>query len=67
MKFVCTLILCLALMLSLFGCGKEPKLLHCDGCGKELTVDGNSNMEEDWIVLCPQCEEEALGDLAQES
>ena len=67
MKFVPVLILCLALMLSLFGCGKEPKLLHCDGCGKDLTVDADSNMDEDWIVLCPQCEKEALGDLAQES
>lgn len=62
MKFISVLILCLAMMLMLFGCGKEPKLLHCDRCGKELTVDGDSNMEEDWIIFCPACEEEAFGD-----
>ena len=51
----------LAVLLMLSGCGKT-KLLHCDNCNKELTVEEGSNMEEDWIIYCPECEEELFGD-----
>lgn len=57
------LLLVLILSLSMFilgSCG--AKTLHCDGCGKELKVANSSNMEEDWIVFCKDCEEEVFGD-----
>ena len=47
----------LGLMCALFGCGKE-KLLHCDGCGGEIRVEADSNMDEDWIIFCERCEKE---------
>ncbi len=43
------------LLLALAGCGKPGKLLHCDGCGREVTVAADSNMDEDWIILCEDC------------
>lgn len=43
------------------GCG-EKKTLHCDCCGSEVVVDGDSNMEEDWIIYCETCNEELFGD-----
>ena len=61
MKRMIAILLLLTVFL-LCGCKPEPKLLHCDRCGKEITVDGNSNMTEDWIIFCPECEEEAFGD-----
>ena len=39
---------------SLFGCA-EKKILHCDGCGREVPVSTDSDMTEDWIVLCKDC------------
>lgn len=50
-----------ALVLLLCGCG-AAKILHCDGCGKELRVKASSNMEEDWILYCDACNEEFFGD-----
>ena len=34
----------------------------CDKCGKEVTVAGNSNMEEDWTIYCSECEEAIFGE-----
>ncbi len=42
-------------VLLLFGCG-ETKALHCDRCGKEIKVAVDSNMTEDWIILCEDCQ-----------
>ena len=42
------------------GCG--TKTLYCDGCNAELKVAKSSNMDEDWIVFCKDCEEELFGD-----
>jgi len=58
-----TLALCMlmAVLFTVTGCGKT-KLLHCDGCNKEVFVDENSNMEEDWIIYCEECNEELFGD-----
>jgi hypothetical protein len=39
--------------LAFAGCAK--KVVHCDGCGKEIKLPANSNMTEDWIVLCDEC------------
>ena len=56
-----------AALLTFGGCG--TKTLHCDGCNKELKVSKSSNMEEDWIIFCEDCEEEVFGDepLVEES
>ena len=56
MKKLLILAAILALCLSLTACGS--KILHCDGCGAEVQVAQNSNMEEDWIVFCSECEAE---------
>lgn len=49
------------ILLGLAGC-KPDKLLHCDHCGAEVTVEADSNMEEHWIIYCPKCNEELFGD-----
>lgn len=47
----------LGALLLLSSCG-ATKTLHCDGCGKDVTVSESSNMEEDWLVYCEDCNEE---------
>ena len=61
MKKVLVLLLVACMLLAVVGCGRT-KTLHCDGCGKEVTVKEDSNMEEDWIIYCEQCNEELFGD-----
>ena len=51
-KLIC-LVLAMLTALSMAGCAK--KILHCDGCGAEVQVRLSSNMEEDWIILCEDC------------
>ena len=55
-KILLALLLALSL-LALSACG-EKRIVHCDGCGKELQVNANSNMDEDWIILCEDCQKE---------
>ena len=57
----------LAVVLSLMaaflcGCGKTAavRTVHCDHCGKELSVPEDSNMTDNWILYCTDCEK-ALG------
>lgn len=52
-------VLCAALML--FGC-KEKRIVHCDGCGKEIKVDADSDTTEDWIILCDECQKKLYED-----
>lgn len=59
-KFV-LLLLALAMLLTMAACG-ATKTLHCDGCGTEVTVEASSNMEEDWIIFCGECNEELFGE-----
>lgn len=47
------------LLLTLCGCG-EKKELTCDHCGKKVSVSAKSNMEEDWIIYCSECEKEIM-------
>ncbi len=47
----------LLLMLLLCGCG-EKKVLHCDGCGAEIGVTADSNVNEEWILYCKACEQQ---------
>lgn len=56
MKKVILTILILLMILSMASC--KTKTLHCDHCGAEVTVKESSNMEEDWIIYCAECNEE---------
>ena len=56
MKRMIDSLLILLALLSLCACGgKKTKILHCDGCGKEIKVSADSSMTEDWIILCNEC------------
>ena len=48
------------LVLLMLGCAK--KILHCDGCGKEVKVSADSNLTEDSIILCDDCQKKLYGD-----
>ena len=50
----------LACILSTAACSGEKKQLTCDGCGKVVEVNADSNMEEDWIIFCDECGEPEL-------
>ena len=52
-RILITLILS-AMMAAAAGCG--VKTLHCDGCDAEVFVKKSSNMDEDWIIFCKDCE-----------
>lgn len=54
------ILLCL-LALLLCGCGGKGGIVHCDGCGAEITLEPGSKITEDWIVFCKTCEQEKLG------
>ena len=56
MKKLMVFLLALVMLPALYGCG--TKTLHCDGCGAEVKVEKSSNMEEDWLVLCEECNQE---------
>ena len=58
-KLVVLLVICSLIVVA--GCGKT-KVLHCDHCNKEVTVEESSNMEEDWIIYCEECNEKLFGD-----
>lgn len=60
MKRIFAAMMAVLLVLALTACG--VKVLHCDACGKEVKVKESSNMEEDWIIYCEQCNEELFGD-----
>ena len=58
MKRIFCLLLTFLLIAALFAGytdSKPTKILHCDGCGKEVEVDADSGGEEDWIILCEDC------------
>ena len=54
-----TLRLLAALLLSLLLAGCGGRIVHCDGCGKELRVSDSSNVDESWTILCRDCEKNA--------
>lgn len=60
-KVLLLLIAIMTLLLCMAGCSKT-KTLHCDNCNKEVTVDADSNMEEEWLVYCDECNEKLFGD-----
>ncbi len=61
MKKVLCFILTLCVIPALSACGKT-KALHCDSCGKEVTVNEHSDMEESWLIYCNTCHDELFGD-----
>lgn len=65
MKRVAMLAVCIGIMTVFCGCG--TKVLHCDNCGKEIKVSKDSNMDEDWIIFCSECEKDlGLDDIVPE-
>lgn len=56
-KRILFLTLILALAVTVCACGEEAKTLHCDNCGKAVTVEGDSNMDESWSIYCKECDE----------
>lgn len=48
--------LLLVLMLGMVACG-AARIVHCDKCGKEIKVDSDSNITEDWVVFCDDCDD----------
>lgn len=61
MKKLLCLIITSALIFALCGCIKM-KTLSCDGCGTEVSVRESSNMTDEWIIYCEECNEEFFGD-----
>ena len=46
-----TMVFCMA------SCEKETKELTCDGCGKLVEIEADSNMTDEWILFCEECGE----------
>ena len=40
----------------LFACAGNTRIVHCDGCGKEISVPEDSDTDESWIILCDDCQ-----------
>ena len=61
-KRICILLAAILLLSAvLTGCGKAAtatRIVHCDNCGKEIEVPEDSNMTDDWILYCSDCEKE---------
>ena len=60
MKKIVCLMLALVLMLTLVACGKRT--VTCDGCGRDIQVKANSNVTDEWILFCSECETEFFGE-----
>ena len=60
-KWIAATLTIVCLMFLLCACA-ESRIVHCDRCGAEITLDADSNIDEDWIVFCKTCEKEAFGD-----
>jgi len=61
LKRIIVIVSIAALLISLAACG-AVKTMHCDSCGKEVQVKESSNMEEDWIIYCEECNESLFAD-----
>ena len=60
-KLFCALLAVMLLISAVCtGCGKpkETRIVHCDNCGKEIEIDADSNMTDEWILYCTDCEKE---------
>ncbi|MBE6688405.1 MAG: hypothetical protein E7588_03885 [Ruminococcaceae bacterium] len=61
MKKLIYLFVTMCILLTITGCAKT-KTLHCDYCNKDVKVKESSNMEENWIIYCSECNNELFGD-----
>lgn len=62
MKKLLCILMALSILFAFAGCAKtEMKTLHCDRCQKAVEVEASSNMEEDWILYCAECDELLFG------
>ena len=61
MKKIISILLVILMLVAFVGCG-ATKALHCDKCGAEVEVEADSNMTEDWMILCNKCESEAAAE-----
>ena len=61
MKKFLGILMIICVLLFATSCG-EKKILHCDHCNKEVLVDAESNMEEEWLIYCEECNEELFAD-----
>lgn len=59
-KIVC-LSLVFVMLFAFAGCG-EKVTLKCDKCGKDVSADADSNMTDEWIIYCEECEKELFSD-----
>ena len=56
-KKATAILLVLVLLLSLAACAKT-RTVTCDRCGTDVEVDEKSNITDEWIVFCKDCEAE---------
>ena len=56
MKRLIAIALLILALLGLCACGGKTRVVHCDGCGKEIQVDASSDLNEDAIFLCEDCQ-----------
>ena len=61
-KRIAAILLAILLLLAMLTACGASKIVHCDHCGEEVEIKADSNMEEDWIIYCAQCNEELFGD-----
>jgi len=59
MKKILCFVLALAMVLAVSGCGKT-KTLICDGCEKEVQVSESSNMTDEWLIFCEDCQDDVV-------
>lgn len=64
-KKILAVLLLLAIFLGIFLIGNR-KSLTCDGCGKTIRVSKNSEMQDDWIIYCNDCNSLMNGELTDE-
>lgn len=55
MKKFFIVLLVLAMLMMLAGCGKT-RTVTCDVCGADIEIAEDSNITDDWIVFCEECE-----------
>ena len=58
MKRLIAALLLVLVLLGLAACGGETRIVHCDRCGKEVEFPADTNMTEDWIIVCAECQKE---------
>lgn len=61
MKKWCILFLVVSLLVTMAACGKT-KTVTCDHCGEAITLPEDSNITDEWIVYCKECELELFGE-----